>query len=103
MLETHLGKIVQARIGFGGYQEAMFGLTIVMDYGPYSSIDFISCGWKSKEKCNMDLMGQMAFKLLELLMDSNVSSLEDLVGVPVEVTLGNGGVLAHWRVLTEVI
>ena len=104
-----LGRIRCARFGMGGYQDAMFGLTLDFDlkgcgvgtfYGYWATERSEYCKWTEDER--LLALGKVCMKLAELLQQCGGNSVGDLVGKPVEVTL-DGNRLASWRLLTEVL
>ena len=90
-----LGKITQAEFGFGGYQDAMFGL----------SLQFGGNGW-----CVGHFIGQwgkdwsvlQARSIQKILTECGVQHVSKLIGKPVEITF-DGNVFEDFRVLTEVL
>jgi hypothetical protein len=99
-MEKVLGKIDRAEVGFGGYQEAMFGLTIGFSSGSMVCGDFL--GSFPKETPEPGRWDQFGDKIIELLRDAKVDSVSKLVGKPVEICF-DGLSLKTWRVLIEVL
>jgi hypothetical protein len=106
---TEIGWIEHAHFGSGGYQDAQFGLSLTF------SGDGWGCGtfegfWASKPSeyakwSNEDRRNSFADtveKLIKILEDARVKSVEKLAGAPVELTF-EGNTLKDWRVLTEAI
>lgn len=109
-MEKVLGRIASISLGMGGYQDAMFGLTIVLHGGAGGCTDFHGF-WASKpsEGAEWSINDQdtefakvMRFTL-GLIEDAKVKSLHDLKGVPAEMTFDNTQKLIKFRILTEVI
>ena len=112
-METVLGKIVKAELGFGGYQESQLGLFVELSFNKCSFVcDFITGGYKEsiqvtefskwieedRSKDRIDFLK----KLDNILESANIQYVSELVNVPVEMTF-EGLLLKNWRVLTEVI
>lgn len=102
-----LGKITSAEFGFGGYDDAMIGLSLTF-VGDYSVSDFEGTWTTRSERAQWsveDQRGHFAdavIKLRDTLAAAKQRHVGQLVGVPVEVTTKNGR-LESWRVLTEVL
>jgi hypothetical protein len=103
-----LGKITVAEFGYGGYDDAMIGLTFCF-VGEYGTTDFFgtwamppskSAAWSVADQRNH--FADAVEKLNEILRLAKKKHVGQLVGVPVEVT-SQGGLLKSWRVLTEVL
>ena len=109
-MDKYLGKITKFRLGWGGYQDAMFGFTIEMGGSGWSTSEFHGM-WSGKpsehakwtEESRIQIWGECMAKVHDLLSKSKRRSIEELVGVPVECTFEIGGKLAEWRVLEEVL
>lgn len=109
-METKIGKIKNITFGFGGYQEAMLGLSIELgsDQGSWGAHDFKGwwairsehCKWTEEDwkKTNHETFLFMG----KLLTEAKKTNLEKLKGVPVEVIFENS-TLKSWRILTEVL
>ena len=108
-LRKMLGKIQRAEIGHGGYQDAMFGLSVTLGGEGWGVGDFKggwnqsikSAGAQWSEKDRDREFSEMCRYVDDLLRDAKVDSVSRLIGVPVEVTLC-GNRLKSWRILTEV-
>jgi len=124
MTRKVLGKIESVDFGHCGYQECCIGIsfTLVGETGGVSDakcvwdpnmitapnpssnsieIDSVeSTGWteKDRSKQNDEVMRYIS----DLLHQAKIHSLNDLQGVPVEITY-EGNTLQSWRILTEVI
>lgn len=114
MPETKLGKIKSVKFGFGGYQECEFGL--YLDFGStkdnWGVSTFISGGWsyemgrseytnwteEDRDKAHIDMMK----KVTKILVDADVSSIDQLKNKPVEVIF-DFNKLSDWRILSEVL
>ena len=112
-MEKKIGKIQNIRLGYGGYQDAQFGLTVdlysskeywgVTDFKGFWSTSHKcdkSCKWSEKDR-DESFAKIMRF-INQLLTESNKHSLDELKNVPVEVTF-DGMTLKSWRILTEVL
>ena len=109
-METRLGKISNIRLGDGGYDDAMFGVsvTLSMDGGTAGVQDFKG-GWRSYPEGAKFSEGEWEYAhtetykwLRQLMKDAKVSDFTKLKGIPVEVKT-DGNLLKSWRVLTEVL
>lgn len=110
-MEKRIGKINSIRLGYGGYQDTQFGLSVdftskdgwgVCDFKGFWSIDIKSknCKWTEIDR---DASFAETMRLInKLLSQSNKKSLDQLKGTPVEVTF-EGNRLKSWRILTEVL
>lgn len=113
-----IGKILSISFGFGGYQDAMLGLSVDLgsDNGSNGSSgwgtnDFRG-GWgphiipnehfKWTEADRSELYASTVRFVGELLTQAKKDKLSDLAGVPVEVEF-SGNTLKSWRILTEAI
>lgn len=113
MIDKKIGKIKSVKYGFGGYQGCMFGVTFDLGsdkdswgvgdfkgaWGPEIKVDKYT-KWTEKDRSNQ--YADTARFVADLMMKANVRDLNDLVGVPVEVTF-EGNCLKEWRVLEEAI
>jgi hypothetical protein len=108
MIRKHLGRIQKVAFGFGGYDDAMIGLSFRLG-GPAWSVDVFRGAWAThSERCQWTLEDQTAkfaetvILLRDTLRAAKRMHVAELVGTPVEVTL-DGNKLISWRVLEEVI
>jgi hypothetical protein len=108
MVTIELGKIRVALFGYGGYQDAQFGLTLEFEGKGWGVGTFIG-PWArrtSGAKWTLDdqarQWAEMCAKLRDILEDAKKQHIGQLVGVPVEVTFEDR-MLKDWRVLTEVM
>lgn len=107
--EKWLGKIIKAEFGFGGYDDAMIGLTLQFQGQVYTTQDFKGV-WSTDRsqhaKWTEEDRVQQVFEAVWLLKDTLAKAkrkhVGQLVGVPVEVTSG-GNMIKSWRVLEEVL
>jgi hypothetical protein len=108
-ISVKLGKIMQAEFGFGGYNEGMIGLSITLSGKDWLCSDFIGfwynerspyAQWSEQDQTNE--FARIVHKVSDLLKQANISNVDRLTGVPVEVTFSNN-TLHSWRILTEVI
>jgi hypothetical protein len=106
-----LGRITAARFGFGGYQDAQFGLSLTFAGKSGWGCGFFSGTWglsiSSKDakwtEADRDRQFAEVVRLTnKTLSEAHKTDVAALVGVPVEVTF-EGMVLDSWRVLTEVL
>ncbi len=106
-----LGKIRSVSFGYGGYQEAMFGLSLGFDCDGGCVGTFIgswpksmdrpeSAEWSEKDR-DKSLLESITI-LEEMLGKTGKQSVEELIGAPVECTF-DGQKLDSWRILDEVL
>lgn len=104
-----LGKITDATFGLGGYQECQIGFWLVLGgegwgvtagSGAWSMKRTEFCKWTEQDR--LESIGEAAMRLGDTLTKAHKHRVQDLVGVPVEVTF-DGSLLKSWRVLTEVL
>lgn len=111
-MEKRLGKISKAYFGHGGYQDACIGLVLALEgqgWGVATSktawdSEMVKhsgyCEWTEdgRSKQYADILRWVS----KVLNDAKVSSVDRLVGIPVEAEF-DGNLLKDWRVLTEVL
>lgn len=106
-----IGKIQKVSFGFGGYQEAMIGLSLTFGsdkeswgvqtfHGAWGIDRSDYCKWTEEDRLKQ--LGETCMKLRDLMRDAKVQTVDDLEGVPVEVTF-DGNMLKDYRILTEVL
>jgi hypothetical protein len=106
-----LGKIKGIRVGFGGYQEAMLGISFDLGGEDWGVGDFDGA-WglsvkpdansKWNEHSRDEIFVNVMRRIDSLLREAKVSDVMDLVGIPIEVTFTDN-VLESWRILKEVL
>jgi len=104
-----LGKIASCRYGFGGYQDAMFGLSLTFNFGG-SGCQHFEGAWANEptEFSKWDLESQdnefskNTRSIIAYLQQAKVENITDLKGVPIEATF-DGMVMTSWRILEEVL
>jgi len=109
-MEKILGKIEKVRYGFGGYDDAMFGLSLTfsMDGGKRGVSDFRgtwitrSSNAQFSESEWLNSYTNTAVFIRDLLLQAKVKEISQLAGTPVEVEVDQN-TLKSWRVLTEVL
>ena len=111
MIEKTLGKIESVRIGLGGYQNAMMGVTLSLSHGGIWHVNDFWGAWsleiesehaKWTESDRDKHFATTMRRLNRLLIDAKVDYADELKGIPIEVTC-DGNALVSWRVLTEVL
>ena len=108
--EKRLGKIERMHFGFGGYQDAMFGLSLTFSMDGYGVQDFIGGGWIEENskgdpeliQSRRDAMANMSERIIGIMKEAKIGGIDALVGMPVEIITDNGA-LRSWRILTEVL
>lgn len=112
-MNKHLGKISSAKFGIGGYQDAMLGLHICFDFNEGCHICTTRSAWdyiliehsnytKWTEQSRQDQYAEIMCYLSKILNQAKVKDVNDLVDIPVEVTIKDNS-LDSWRVLEEVL
>lgn len=86
---TELGKISSVKLGFGGYQDVQFGLSLTFEM-PGSGVQTFITGENT------------LLKIEFLLKSAKIDDLQKLKNIPVQITFENS-VLKSWRILTEVL
>jgi hypothetical protein len=109
-----LMKISNVSFGLGGYQNLCFGLFLDFEQkGGLGASNFISGGWDFQsierntnaewnEKDRERQMLKLCKSISLILKDANVSSIDKLKGMPVEIIVSNNSIQS-WRILEEVI
>lgn len=102
-----LGKIARAEFGFGGYDDAMVGLSLTFS-GEYGTTDFFGT-WAARPasaewtvESQRGHFADAVIKLRDTLGAAKCKHVAQLVGTPVEVTCERGRMVS-WRVLEEVL
>jgi hypothetical protein len=108
----NLGKISRVRFGFGGYQDAQFGLSLTFEGDGWGVSDFIGAGWATwievspnSEWSEVDRdagYAKMCRRIDSILQKAKVKDVSQLKDMPVEVSF-NGNTISDWRVLEEVL
>jgi len=99
-VKKEIGKILSIDFGFGGYQDAMLGFSVVLGRSSgWQTLDFR--GFFGRPDA-AELFSEIAQWAGKLLTDAEKKKLSSLVGVPVEVTF-DGNALHSWRILTEAL
>ena len=109
-MNKRIGKIQGISFGFGGYDDAMIGVsvTLVSDKECWGVGDFKGTWATRSDGAEWTLAdqtriwGETVAWVRDLLRDAKKQELKDLVGTPVEVTFEDN-TLKAWRVLTEVV
>lgn len=108
-MRKELGKITRFDIGHGGYDGAMFGLSVSLGASGWGVGDFDGtwsrdpdqyCKWTKQDQ--LDHWAKMCQRVSDLMKQAKVTTTQDMVGIPVEVTF-NGNRLESWRILEEVL
>lgn len=112
MEKKHLGKISHVKFGIGGYQDAMFGLTLHFEFDSGGTGDFkgtwdpatIECSEYAKwsESDRDKYLAEMCRFVSKIMHEAKVDDVYQLKGKPVEVTTQNF-TMKSWRILTEVL
>jgi hypothetical protein len=104
-----LGKISYARWGWGGYENAMLGLSVSFSMKGTGVGTFVgawgtewseTCKWSEDERTAT--LGIATLRLGSLLKTIGKLDAKDLVNTPVELTF-EGTRLVDWRILEEVL
>lgn len=110
MTEKVLGKIEKCSFGFGGYQDAEFGLYLSFNFKGSGIATFISGGWARDpdEHSKWTLEDQtvsyakMVRRVRDTMTEAKVDDVSKLAGKPVEVEIVDNG-FKSFRILTEVL
>lgn len=111
-METKLGRISNVRFGHGGYQDTQIGISFTLEGQGWGVSDFKGdwdaeliehtehCKWTeiNRDKNYADTVRYLS----QLLKDAKKDTVDELKGVPIEVTF-EGNILKSWRILTEVL
>jgi hypothetical protein len=107
--ETKLGRIKSAHVGYGGYEDAMFGASFELGGDGWGTGDFWgtwsnppSSGAKWTLAAQSEIFAETMRKLIDLLTKAKVTRVEDLKDIPIEVVFENQ-VRKSWRILEEVL
>jgi hypothetical protein len=106
-----LMKISRVSFGYGGYQDAMFGLSVTLEgsgcgvgdfHGMWSISTEVGDYTKWTESDRDKEFAKTMRYVNQLLIDAKKEDVAQLKNVPVEVTFENN-TLKSWRILTEVL
>lgn len=110
-MDKEIGKIKSIRYGKGGYQDAMFGLSVTLTGRGWGVGDFWgfwdtdrsdSTEWTEDDRIRRH--GEVAMRISKLLKEARVATVEELTNIPVEATFDSPyQKLVSWRILTEVL
>src|SRR4249919_2817515 len=111
-VRKELGRIQRVRVGHGGYQGCMFGVTFELggkgwgvndNWGAWSPA-LIKRGEHTQwtEESRRAELADVCTRLSVLLKEANVDDVMALEGQPVEITFKDFNTLDSWRLLTEV-
>jgi hypothetical protein len=104
-----LGRIEKASFGWGGYQDAMIGLTVTLSGESWGVTDHRGM-WGTErgertewtEESRLSQLGDVCMWLRDILEAAKKTDVAQLAGTPIEATF-DGNKLVSWRVLTEVL
>jgi hypothetical protein len=108
-MRKELGKIKRFDMGFGGYDDAMFGMSVTLGGVGWGVQDFdgtwtrepdSNCKWTQEDQTAH--WGKVCRRVADLMAKAKVKTCEEMIGTPVEVTF-NGNALQSWRILEEVL
>ena len=109
-MRKELGKIQRFEIGLGGYDDAMFGLSVtlggkdgwgVQDFnGTWTREPDDRCKWTREEQSLH--WAAVCRQVIGLMKQAKVKTTAEMVGIPVEATF-DGNKLSSWRILEEVL
>lgn len=103
MIERLLGKIQSARIGFHPDRPHLYGLFITFSLdGGSSAISGDTIITNIDRNVEPKEVQEQERKVTELLKDAKVNYVDELINIPVEVTIENQ-FFKSFRVLTEVL
>lgn len=112
MNSKQLGKINSVYLGYGGYQDAQFGVWFDLSMKNSGVSDgrgvwaewSDGCKWSIEDQ--RDQFATIVEYIRDLCKEAGVKKLEQLKGLPVELTFDSPGFsarLVSWRILTEVL
>jgi len=112
-MEKRIGKIESVKLGYGGYQDVMFGISVtltskkdswgVSDFkGTWGMTIEVSDRTEWTEEDRRKQYADTMVFIDELMQKAKVTDLNKLVNTPVEVTF-DGNTLKEWRILEEVL
>jgi hypothetical protein len=109
--EKRLAKIESVSFGYGGYQEAQFGLSLVFKgqgwgistfKGTWSTDIEVTKHTKWNEADRSKDFDELVRFVNETLRKAKVRTVDELKNIPVEVTIEEN-TIKSWRVLEEVL
>jgi hypothetical protein len=95
VITKEFGKITSAKFGWGGYQDAQFGLSLTIGGPNWGTGDFHGAWGNRPHHADWSL-------LRDTLTKAKKHSVDELVGVPIEATFDSMR-LTSWRILEEVL
>lgn len=112
-IRKEIGKITDVSYGFGGYQDAMFGVSFSFGsnvggwgcgdfrgtWGPDITVDKYT-QWTEADRSRIN--DETVRFIADIMKKAKVRNLQDLKGIPVEVTF-DGNCRKSWRILEEAI
>lgn len=110
-IEKRIGKIKSVSFGWGGYQDAQLGITFDLGsnkeswgvgdfWGIWGNDPDKYAKWTTEEQ--VKIFGKMVKRIGKILSESNMTSIDKLIGKPIEVSFDQN-MLKSWRILTEAI
>lgn len=108
-MRKELGRIKSFDIGLGGYDGAMFGMSVSLGGTGWGVNDFDGtwtrtpdqhCQWTVEDQTKH--WGEMCRRVADLMTKAKVKTCAEMVGIPVEITF-TGNKLESWRILEEVL
>lgn len=108
-MRKEFGKIKRFDVGLGGYDDAMFGMSVTLGGVGWSVHDFDGtwtrepdshCKWTQEDQT--EHWGKVCRRVADLMAKAKAKTCEEMIGTPVEVTF-NGNALHSWRILEEVL
>lgn len=110
--KKELGKIESVQFGHCGYQEAMLGISFTLsgeEWGTCTDMSWwdpnmIKCKKRSAwdEEDRDSHFAKIMRYISDLLRDAKVHSINELQGIPIEVTFEDH-MLKDWRILKEIL
>jgi hypothetical protein len=93
-MDSWLGKIEKVKFGYGGYQDAMFGVSFTLSNSGSGVCDFkgawssdIEVGeytkWTEEDRSKQN--DEMVRYINKLMKEAKVRTIDELQGIPVEV------------------
>ncbi len=110
-MRKELGKIKSVTFGYGGYQDAMFGISFTFSGEGWGvstgkhmwAIDMEcskNCKWSEEDRSKK--FDEIVRYINQLMIDAKIRDINRLRGIPIEARF-EGQTIKSWRILTEVL
>lgn len=109
LISKEIGKITKVYFGFGGYDNAMIGISFMLAGPAWGCGDFwgywsgsLTPNTQWTEDDRQRSLGETVMRISALLSAAKVKTVNELDGKPIEATFHRGR-LQSWRILEEVL